>query len=169
MSLKYVDSYYHLIDTHHLEGCEVFLPPDILLILRTHGSHHVVKVHYDVNERVEQSEESAVTTCHKINTYILLSLKWKSLRSIRLECGCILELGIDPWLDTTSDQDNDPAGNKWRPAQTYNTSYYQLLDNFINWAVTIFIIRCYSFIVDIVCEHRHSHSFWYEYIKCLII
>jgi len=44
----------------HLESGEVFLPPDVLLVLGSHGGHHVVEVHDDVNERVEQSEESRV-------------------------------------------------------------------------------------------------------------
>ena len=47
-------------DTNHLEGGQVFLPPDELGVLRSHGGHHVVKVHDDVDERVEQTEEGRV-------------------------------------------------------------------------------------------------------------
>lgn len=46
--------------THHLECGEVLLPPDELLVLRSHGGHHVVEVHDDVHERVQHREERAV-------------------------------------------------------------------------------------------------------------
>ena len=37
----------------HLQRGHVLLPPDVLLVLRAHGGQHVVRVHEDVNERVE--------------------------------------------------------------------------------------------------------------------
>jgi len=46
---------------YHLEHSQVFLPPEVLLHLRTYGCQHVVRVHDDVHERVEQPEERAVT------------------------------------------------------------------------------------------------------------
>lgn len=46
----------------HLERGQVFLPPDVLLVFRPHGGHHVVEVHDDVNECVQESEERAVAT-----------------------------------------------------------------------------------------------------------
>lgn len=54
---------------YHLEHSQVFLPPEVLLHLRTNSGQHVVRVHDDVHERVEQPEESAVTA------YILKNLK----------------------------------------------------------------------------------------------
>lgn len=49
-------------ELHHLKRSQVFLPPDVFLIFGTHRRHHVVEIHYDVYESVEQSEEGAVTT-----------------------------------------------------------------------------------------------------------
>lgn len=46
--------------TYHLKSGEIFLPPNEFLVLRAHGSHHVVKVHDDVDECIEQTEESRV-------------------------------------------------------------------------------------------------------------
>ena len=48
--------------SYHLESGEVLLPPNVLLVLRTHGSHHVVKVHDNVDESVEQTEKGRVAT-----------------------------------------------------------------------------------------------------------
>lgn len=45
---------------YHLEGGEVLLPPDVLLVLRSHGGDHVVEVHDDVYEGVEEGEEGRV-------------------------------------------------------------------------------------------------------------
>lgn len=42
---------------HHLQCGQVLLPPEELLILRSHGRHHVIKVHDYVNERVEKAKE----------------------------------------------------------------------------------------------------------------
>ena len=44
----------------HLEGGHVLLPPDVLLVLRSHRGQHVVGVHEDVDESVEQAEESCM-------------------------------------------------------------------------------------------------------------
>ena len=44
-------------ELNHLECGEVFFPPNEFLVLRTHGGHHVVKVHDDVDEGVEQTEK----------------------------------------------------------------------------------------------------------------
>lgn len=46
----------------HLEGGQVLLPPNVLLVLGTHGSDHVIEVHHNVYEGVEQRKESAVAT-----------------------------------------------------------------------------------------------------------
>lgn len=51
----------------HLESGEVFLPPDVLLVLGSHSGHHVIEVHDDVNESVEQAEESRVTAGSETN------------------------------------------------------------------------------------------------------
>ena len=53
--------------SYHLEGGEVFLPPDELLVLGSHGGDHVIKVHDDVDERVEQAEEGRVTAGSEAN------------------------------------------------------------------------------------------------------
>lgn len=47
---------------NHLESGQVLLPPDVLLIFRAHGGNHVIEVHDDVDERVQESKECAVTT-----------------------------------------------------------------------------------------------------------
>ena len=44
----------------HLQRGEMLLPPDVLLVLGAHGGDHVVEVHDDVHERVEQAKEGAV-------------------------------------------------------------------------------------------------------------
>lgn len=46
----------------HLQAGEVFLPPEILLELGSEGCEQVVRVHHDVYEGVEQSEEGTVAT-----------------------------------------------------------------------------------------------------------
>lgn len=45
-----------------MEGCDVLLPPQVLLVLRTHGSHHVVEVHDDVNEAVNDANEGTMAS-----------------------------------------------------------------------------------------------------------
>jgi len=52
---------------HHLQGGQVLLPPEVLLVLWTHGREHVVGVHHDVDEGVEQAEEGAVATWGELN------------------------------------------------------------------------------------------------------
>lgn len=47
--------------TYHLEGREVLLPPDVLLVLGSHGGNHIIEVHDNVDKGVEQAEESRVT------------------------------------------------------------------------------------------------------------
>lgn len=44
-------------ELNHLECGEVFFPPNEFLVLRAHGGHHVVEVHDDVDEGVEQTEK----------------------------------------------------------------------------------------------------------------
>lgn len=46
----------------HLEVGEVFLPPDVAAVLRSHGRQHVVDVHHNVYEGVDKTKESAVPT-----------------------------------------------------------------------------------------------------------
>lgn len=50
--------------TNNLERCEVLLPPDVFLIFRAHCRDHVVKVHNNMNERIQQSEEGTMATCY---------------------------------------------------------------------------------------------------------
>jgi hypothetical protein len=54
--------------TYHLESGEVFFPPNEFLVLRAHGGHHVVEVHDDVDEGVEQTEEGRVTAGRETNS-----------------------------------------------------------------------------------------------------
>jgi len=57
---------------YHLEHSQVFLPPEVLLHVRSNGSQHVVRVHDDVYESVEQPEECAVTAYIRKELKILL-------------------------------------------------------------------------------------------------
>jgi len=52
-------------ELQHLQGGQVLLPPQIFLHVGAQGSQQVVGVHDYVDERVQQSEERAVTTCWK--------------------------------------------------------------------------------------------------------
>lgn len=47
-------------ELHHLQQGQVFLPPQVLLDFGSHRGEHVVSVHDDVHERVEEAEERAV-------------------------------------------------------------------------------------------------------------
>lgn len=49
-------------ELNHLKSGEIFLPPNEFLVLWSHGGHHVVEIHDDVDESVEQTEESRVAT-----------------------------------------------------------------------------------------------------------
>lgn len=51
-----------------LDGSEVFLPPQILLVVGAQGSQTVVRVHDYVDDTVEQGMESPLTTCSKSDT-----------------------------------------------------------------------------------------------------
>ena len=53
--------------TYHLEGGEVFLPPDELLVLGSHGSNHVIEVHDNMHECVEQAEEGGMSAGGEAN------------------------------------------------------------------------------------------------------
>lgn len=46
---------------YHLEGSEVFLPPQVFPHVRAHRSEHVVRVHDDVHEGIQQPEERGVS------------------------------------------------------------------------------------------------------------
>lgn len=49
----------------HLERCQMLLPPEVLLVLGSHCRHHVVEVHDDMNEGVEESKEGGVASGQK--------------------------------------------------------------------------------------------------------
>lgn len=51
----------------HLQAGEVLLPPEVLLELGSEGREQVVRVHYDVYEGVEQSEEGTVATWSELD------------------------------------------------------------------------------------------------------
>lgn len=44
-----------------MEWGKILLPPDVFLVFRSHRWYHVVEVHNDVYETVEQRKESTVT------------------------------------------------------------------------------------------------------------
>lgn len=41
---------WRVYETYHLESCKIFFPPYEFLVFWSHCCHHVVKVHYDVDE-----------------------------------------------------------------------------------------------------------------------
>lgn len=49
-------------ELEQLYGGNIFLPPQILLVLGPASSYHIVKIHYDVDERVEDSNESNLSS-----------------------------------------------------------------------------------------------------------
>lgn len=51
----------------HLQGGEVPLPPEVLLELGSEGREQVVRVHHDVDECVEQTEEGTVATWSELD------------------------------------------------------------------------------------------------------
>ena len=51
--------------SYHLKDRQVFLPPEVLLIRRSHSSNSVVGVHHHVNERVNHSVKSSQSTYKK--------------------------------------------------------------------------------------------------------
>ena len=44
----------------HLKRSQVLFPPQILLVLRSHGRQHVVEIHDDMDTGVEKSKEGSV-------------------------------------------------------------------------------------------------------------
>ena len=52
----------------HLHGCQVFLPPEILLDTRTTGCQEIVEVHHTVDSRVEEGTKATLATAHKAGT-----------------------------------------------------------------------------------------------------
>ena len=55
-------------ELYHLQRRQMLLPPQVLLILGAHGGQQVVRVHDDVNEGVEHSEERSVATGREFDT-----------------------------------------------------------------------------------------------------
>jgi len=47
---------------HHLQCSQMLFPPEILLISRSKCSHHIIKVHDDVDERIEKAKEGGMAT-----------------------------------------------------------------------------------------------------------
>lgn len=56
-------------ELYNLHRCQVLLPPNIFLEPGSHGRHHVIEVHPDVHEGVQEPEEGAVTAGCKLDTY----------------------------------------------------------------------------------------------------
>lgn len=50
-----------------MHDCQILLPPEVLLDLGTHRGEHVVAVHHNVDERVEQAKEARVSSGSELN------------------------------------------------------------------------------------------------------
>lgn len=48
-------------NTNQLDGGQMFFPPEVFLVLRSHRRHHVVKVHDYVHHVVYQIRKRSVT------------------------------------------------------------------------------------------------------------
>jgi hypothetical protein len=48
---------------YQLNPGHISLPPEVLLVLGSHGGDHVVRVHGDVHHRVEECNHDALLTC----------------------------------------------------------------------------------------------------------
>lgn len=64
--LERMDHNQHELD--HLDDGEVLLPPKVFLHRWTHGGQHVVRVHDDVHECVQETEECAVAAGSEFHT-----------------------------------------------------------------------------------------------------
>lgn len=52
-------------ETHQLQRCEVFFPPQVLLHVRADGSQAIVRIHHYVNEGVDQADEKRCRMWYK--------------------------------------------------------------------------------------------------------
>jgi len=52
----------------HLHGGQILLPPEVLLVLRSHSGHKVVAVHDHMDEGIEQAEEGTVTSWGELDS-----------------------------------------------------------------------------------------------------
>lgn len=53
--------HHHEHELNHLHHSQVFLPPEVALHLGSHGGQHVVGVHEDVHEGVQEAKECRVS------------------------------------------------------------------------------------------------------------
>lgn len=53
----------HDAKLRQLDRRHVLLPPEILVILWSHGRYQIIRVHDDVHERVQDSEKSSLDAC----------------------------------------------------------------------------------------------------------
>lgn len=60
--------YHDQNELDHLQDSQIFLPPQVLLNLGTHGSQHIVGIHNDVYKGVKETEEGRMTAGCKFNT-----------------------------------------------------------------------------------------------------
>lgn len=58
--------YYHKL--HNLHSGQMFFPPEILLHMRSECSQHIVSVHEDVDETVDETKEGWMTASKKFHT-----------------------------------------------------------------------------------------------------
>lgn len=55
----------------HLECCQISFPPNEFLIFRTHCGYHIIEIHNNMNECIEQCEKCTMTTCNIRNEIFL--------------------------------------------------------------------------------------------------
>lgn len=59
---------HHQDELHHLDEGQVLLPPQILLHFGSHGGQHIVGVHQNVDECVEEAEERAMAAGRELHS-----------------------------------------------------------------------------------------------------
>jgi len=110
--------------THQLEQCKVLLPPEVLLVLRPHGGHHVVRVHDDVNYVVHKIRERAVSTCNGTPHKCLTVTKWEvNFAEFTEDFETVLQVAL-PYISGHLIQDHKT--DVWRRLQ---------------WAVTLNVLK----------------------------
>lgn len=60
--------YHYQNKLNHLQNSQIFLPPQIFLYFWAHGGKHIIGVHKNVYESVQESKEGRMTARCKLNT-----------------------------------------------------------------------------------------------------
>lgn len=53
----------YMQDTYDLQFSHILLPPQIFGVFWSHRGHHIVEIHADMHEIVEQIGECCIATC----------------------------------------------------------------------------------------------------------